>query len=108
MAAFTDTREIEQIALKYAELVKNFYNVQGIYLYGSRVKGNYTEDSDIDIAVIAADFSGDLIDDMLSLMKLRRNVDKRIEPHPFLLEDFNENNPIAKEILETGIKIVIH
>jgi uncharacterized protein len=39
-------------------------------------------------------------------MKLRRQIDNRIEPHPFPLKDFNKTNPMAKEIIETGIKIV--
>ncbi len=39
-------------------------------------------------------------------VRLRREVDKRIEPHPFLTSDFTENNPIAREIMETGIRIL--
>lgn len=35
---------------------------------------------------------------------LRREVDTRIEPHPFLTSDFTENSPIAREIMETGIR----
>jgi len=37
---------------------------------------------------------------------LRREVDTRIEPHPFLTSDFTENSPIAREIMETGIRIL--
>jgi uncharacterized protein len=37
---------------------------------------------------------------------LRRQVDNKIEPHPFSLKDFNKANPMAKEIIETGIKIM--
>lgn len=63
-------------------------------------------DSDIDIAVVADGFSGDLVEDTFKLMKIRRSVDKRIEPHPFLTEEFNENDPMAKEVMDTGIRII--
>jgi uncharacterized protein len=39
------------------------------------------------------------------LMRLRRNVDLRIEPHPIMEQDFNSSNPFAWEIEKTGIKI---
>ncbi len=47
-----------------------------------------------------------LIEDTFALMRLRREVDLRIEPHPFLISDFTENNPVAREIMETGIRIL--
>ena len=40
---------------------------------------------------MADGFSGDLVEDTFKLMKIRRNVDKRIEPHPFCVEDFNDD-----------------
>jgi hypothetical protein len=39
------------------------------------------------------------------LMKLRRQIDLRIEPHPIILKDFNSFNPLANEIKQTGIEI---
>jgi len=44
-------------------------------------------------------------DDQLLLMKLRRKVDLRIEPHPFLIEEFSADNPFVKTIIETGEEI---
>lgn len=99
-------KQIKDIALKYAEVIKDHIELHSLYIYGSYAKGNYTKDSDIDIAVIADGYTGDLIEDTFKLMKIRRSVDNRIEPHPFLIEEFNENNPIAKEIMSTGVRIV--
>ncbi len=99
-------KQINQIILKYADQVKKEYNVKGIYLYGSYAKGNNTEDSDIDIAVVCEDFTGDIIEDRFRLMKLRRKVDYRIEPHPFAVNEFNEDNPNARVVIQTGIKIM--
>jgi len=39
------------------------------------------------------------------MMKLRRKVDLRIEPHPFVYTDFNPDNPVVYEILKSGIQI---
>ena len=97
--------EIIKIAEDYVSLVKNKVKVDRVYLYGSHAKGYSTEDSDIDIAVVAEDFSSDLVDDTLKLMKIRRLLDSRIEPRPFSKKDFNEANPFAKEIINTGIRI---
>jgi predicted nucleotidyltransferase len=105
MADFVDRGQINQIALKYAEYLKKEYKLCGVYVYGSYAKGNFTADSDIDIAVVAEDFTGDLVEDTFRLMKLRRKVDYRIEPRPFMAELFNESNPEAREVMETGIRI---
>jgi len=106
MADFPDRERIKQIALQYAEHLKKEYKLRGVYIYGSYARGNYTADSDIDIAVVAEDFTGDLVEDTFRLMKLRRKVDYRIEPRPFIADLFNESNPEAREVMETGIRIV--
>jgi predicted nucleotidyltransferase len=85
-----------------AELKNNNIKCQNIYLYGSYSKGNFTEDSDIDLAIVSADLSGDRIDDQVLLMNLRNNIDVRIEPYPFLPEEFTADNPFVKTIMRTG------
>ena len=102
-----DTREqVNSIVMEYASNLKNHINLHSLYLYGSYAKGNYNIDSDIDIAVIADGFTGDIVEDTYMLMKLRRKIDKRIEPHPFSVHEFTEDNPIVKEIISTGIKVI--
>ena len=61
--------------------------------------------SDIDIAVVSDSFTGDPVDDLTTLLLLKSNVDNRIEPHPFLPNDFTTDNPFVREIVETGIRI---
>jgi len=106
MASFYDRETVEIIAKKFAELVKNEMKIKSVYLYGSVVKGTNNEDSDIDIAVVGDDFIGDPVEDTFRLMKIRRKVDNRIEPHPFKSSEFDKSNPFVKEILTTGIKII--
>jgi uncharacterized protein len=96
---------IMNIAQQYAELVIQRYGPCAVYLYGSYAKGTNTADSDIDIAVVGDRLTGDSCQDVLDLMRLRRQIDMRIEPHPFQTIDFSPSNPYVKEILETGIRI---
>jgi len=99
-----DKADAIDIAYKYAETIKNVFDFQKIILFGSYAKGNYREDSDIDIAVIFSDYNNRL-DRQLELMKLTRKVDARIEPHPFREKDFETSNPFVNEIVTFGQEI---
>jgi predicted nucleotidyltransferase len=102
-----DKNDALNIAHQYASLIKSNYDCQQIFLFGSYVKGTYHEESDIDIAVILKEFKNP-IETQLELMRLRRKIDSRIEPHPFREKDFNMTNPVAHEILKYGQKIDIN
>jgi predicted nucleotidyltransferase len=93
------------VARRYADYIQNEIHILGIYLFGSYANGYYRADSDIDIAVVSDSFSGDPVEDQSMLLLLKSNVDNRIEPHPFLPDDFTEENPFAREIMETSIRI---
>lgn len=69
--------QINDIALQYAGLLKEHIGLHSLYVYGSYASGTFTDDSDI--AVVADGFSGDLVEDTFKLMKIRRNMDNRIE-----------------------------
>jgi hypothetical protein len=45
------------------------------------------------------------MEDTFQLMKIRRDVDNRIHPHPFSIEDFNADDPMVREIIKAGIRI---
>lgn len=106
MASFTDREKIKEIAIRYAELLKDELDIKRVYLAGSYAKGTNTKDSDIDIIIVSDSFTGDLIEDTLKLMKIRRGLDNRIEPHPFTSFEFNPSNPFIEEILNTSIRIM--
>lgn len=99
-----DKSEAINIAHKYLELIYTKYNVQSALLFGSYAKGTFHDDSDIDIAIILNSV-GDIIDTQADLMRLRRKIDLRIEPHPFKNTDFNRTNPVVNEILKFGIEL---
>ncbi len=91
-----------QVVTEYANLLRERISLDKVILFGSFARGQQHPDSDIDVAVISSDFSGDRLEDQLQLMRLRRKVDLRIEPIPFLPQDFTAADPLAKEIMDTG------
>ena len=107
MAPVSDLKEIRSIIALYIDALKrNQISPQQVFLFGSFAKGSTCRDSDIDLAIVSKDLSGDPIDDFVRLMKFRRGIDLRIEPHPFLPEDFEPDNPEVAEIMRTGVRIV--
>lgn len=102
-----DKRDALNIALKYAAAVQSKYDFVKIILFGSYANGNFNADSDIDIAVILKDYNN-MIDIQLDLMRLRRKIDSRIEPHPFREKDFDITIPIVNEIVKYGQDIKIN
>ena len=99
-----DKRGAYEIAEKYIDSISSKYHITQAFLFGSYAKGTFHDDSDIDIAVII-DNVEDIIDAQIEMMKLRRKIDLRIEPHPILKNDFDYNDPLSYEILKHGIII---
>jgi uncharacterized protein len=100
-----DHRDALTNVKKYIEcLKKNRFDVRKVYVFGSYAKGNMREDSDIDLAVVLKSLRN-IFATQVQLMKLRRDFDLRIEPHPFDESDFNSSNPFVNEILNTGIQV---
>ena len=98
-------RVIETVK-QYIMIIPKDFGVKKAYLFGSFAKGNEKEESDIDIALILENMP-DFFYAQKQLMKLRRKIDLRIEPHPIKEQDFNSLNPFAYEIEKTGIEIIV-
>jgi len=77
-----------------------------IYLFGSYARGAATKESDIDLAVFLDQDDIDGFREDIELMRLRRDLDLRIEPQAFAKTDFNDTDPYIKEIIDTGQRIV--
>ncbi len=99
-----DNKEIIKIASSFAQAVKSNFDCSEVILFGSYAKGTSHEESDIDIAVVLVGYENQF-DVQLELMRLRRKIDSRIEPHPFRLSDFNSANPVVSEILQYGQRV---
>ena len=91
---------------KYVDFLRQQnYDVQSAYIFGSYASGEIRKDSDIDLALFIRGLKNSFIT-QVELMKLRRQFDIRIEPHPFFEEDFVTPTPFASEIITTGIRIM--
>ena len=101
-----DKENAYRIAEKYIDFLINEkkFEIKKAYLFGSYVKENQHVDSDIDIALIMKDVE-DVVDLQIQLMFLRRSFSVDIEPHPINEDDFILSNPLAYEIMKTGIEI---
>lgn len=97
-----DKRQAIEIAKEYKSMVAEYLPLKALYLYGSYSKGGYTEDSDIDIAVVVSHGGGNYFEDAPLLWKLGRKVNYLIEP-VLLVED--TRSPLYSDILKTGILI---
>ena len=100
--------EVKTIVKNYAKKLKTEkFDFSAVYLFGSYVKGTASKNSDIDVAVVSDKFKRDWNKNEDKLWRYAFNVDSRIEPIGFTLDDFkNNNNPIVYDIKTTGIKVV--
>jgi predicted nucleotidyltransferase len=97
-------QSIIDTANRYIQSIPKSMEIKKAYLFGSYAKGNEHIDSDIDIAVVLGKMD-DFFTVQMQLMRLRRVIDLRIEPHPIWEGDFNNQNPFAYEIEKTGIPL---
>lgn len=97
-----DKEQAINLAKHYKALVAEYLPLKALYLYGSFSKGNYTVNSDIDIAVVVERLNDDYFADTPLLWRLRRKISNLIEP-VLLVEDVN--NPLYSDIIKTGILI---
>jgi len=99
--------EIVNIVRQYAQLVNSSYDVDKVILFGSRLRGDATEESDIDVAVILNNIASEYFGSVVHLWQLRRKIDPRIEPRLFIKTD-QEPSGFLEEIKKTGVEIPIN
>jgi predicted nucleotidyltransferase len=97
---------IEKNVRRFITEAGQWRRIKEAYLYGSHAKGKASKWSDIDIAVISTEFSDDLFEERVALMRIAVRIDDRIEPYPFLETTFTSNNPLRDEIQKHGVRIV--
>ena len=91
----------------FLELEKDrIIKIKSAYLFGSVVNGKNTKYSDIDLAIVSDSFTGSRYDDRVKLNPYILKINTSLEVHPFTTKEFKANNPFAKEIMETGKRIV--
>jgi predicted nucleotidyltransferase len=98
-----DKKEAINKVRQYRSVLKNYLSFDTVYLFGSYAGENFREDSDIDVAVVVSNISGDFFSVNPLLWKLRRQVDDRIEP--VLIDRNNDRSGFLEEIKRNGIEI---
>jgi len=88
---------------QYKYLLKDYFDVDKVYLFGSYAKETNREDSDIDVAIVVNSIKGDYFSTTPLIWKLRRQIDDRIEP--ILIEKDNDRSGFLEEIQKNGIEI---
>ena len=99
-----DKREALTAAQRYVDSISKKYELTRAFIFGSYAKNNYHTHSDIDVAIVIKNIEN-LFDAQVDLLHLRKDEDLQIEPHTFRETDFNTDDPLVNEILQTGIKL---
>lgn len=79
--------------------------ITATYLYGSYATGTAGPDSDIDVAVISPDLTGDRLQDWMRLNYVATAIDARFEVIGFRPEQFRDEHPLAWEVKTRGILV---
>ena len=100
--------DVIEIIRQYIEIIKNDVSVEKVILYGSYAKGNYDENSDIDLALIIAGYNeNDFISMGAFLLDKSFVLKVDLQPFPFSIEEYNNPKGIMEEILNTGIELQV-
>ena len=94
------------IALYIKRLEENRIPVSQAILFGSYATGDFTEWSDIDLAIVSDAFEGSRSADRAKIRKIMLGVSCDIETIPFRPEDFVTEDPFMRELLETGTRVI--
>ena len=98
-----DKSEAIKKVVQYKLLLKDYFAIENVYLFGSYAKDLNKSDSDIDVAIIVSDISDDYFSTIPLLWKLRRQIDDRIEP--VLIDKNNDKSGFLEEVKRNGIEI---
>ena|SRR6266446_5219969 len=79
---------------------------QKVLLFGSYVRNQQHNNSDIDLALVSSQFTGKPLDDRMKIAKANIRFFE-IEPHLYTPEEFNNGDAFIDEIKHTGIEIPV-
>ena len=98
------TEILNKLRSGLAELLGD--QLEAVYLYGSQARGGSHRDSDIDVAIVSPDLSGDRLEDWCRLNRLVTQIDVRMEVIGFCPERFRDEDPLAWEIKNEGMRLL--
>ena len=102
-----DKNNAIKLSRKYVEKVKqNHIEILDAWIFGSYAKGNYHDDSDIDLALVLPENILSFDTDV-RLMALRKGDETMIETHTYSQYDFSTNIPVVEQIKQFGFRLTI-
>ena len=103
----TQDAAIETVRNYARDIEAHGIHLRRVFLYGSFAKGTQHEWSDIDVALVADEFTGFAFNDhdLFPYVCIKKPY-IRIETKTYSTEYFNEGDPFIEEITKTGIKII--
>jgi predicted nucleotidyltransferase len=99
--------EIRDIVTRYVQaLLGRGVNVDKAIIFGSYASGSFSEESDIDVAIVSPDFGKDRFEEGKMLFQAAWRVDPRIEPVPISSNSYEQDTwlPLIYEIRNKGQK----
>lgn len=91
MATVISQDELPRLINRYLQALRRSMQIDAVYLFGSYSRGTAGPDSDIDLLIVSPDFTENLVDNQVLLLRARRDIDYRIEPHPVLRGELQSN-----------------
>lgn len=88
--------------------IKKKFNIKKVILFGSRAKGDYFLDSDVDLLLVSPDFEGIFFSDRIGDIIYEWEGPVDLEPLCYTPEEFEKKKKkigIVKEAIKTGIEI---
>jgi uncharacterized protein len=98
----TQQAAVAQVKAFAAEVRRLNVPLRQVILFGSYARNEQREDSDIDVALIADDFTGASFIDIARFAELFGRY-TYIEAHTFATSKFSHASPLAEEIRRSGI-----
>ena len=103
----TQNAVIKKVRNYAKEINKSGVNLRKVILFGSYAKGTQHEWSDIDVALVADNFTGVcFLDKKLFPYIGIKEPYIGIEPRTYSTDYFLESDPFIEEIKKTGIEII--
>ncbi len=101
-------KRVKEQVKKYVLLLnKEGFPVEEAYIFGSFARGDFKDNSDIDVCIISPRLRTKWNENEAYLWTKTRFIDSRIEPIGYSPEDFRDGNIMAQMIKKEGIKIII-
>lgn len=99
--------KVQRIISQYLALLKEHgFDIQDAILFGSYARGSAGQESDIDLALVSNEFEGIRFTDKNKIRQLTISTSLDLEVLPFNPRDFTPSDPLVREILDTGIRVI--